>query len=149
MVRQRADPSSPTVLHSRWLVVSGQTNMTSATAVLCPWFQRTSQVGESWYRGPRCLKSRRTNNVICCRFILCKISLTTLKSSISVLYCFLCSYIWVYAFYMTVIQDTLSHGLPSVYVTTGQIQLSLLLWKQTGDYTLALSSCCPYSVQPS
>ena len=51
----------------------------------------------------------------------------TLKSAVSVLYCFL------YAFYI-LIQDT-SHCLASVYVT-GQIQLSVLLWKQI-DYLRA------------
>ena len=85
VVRQRADPSSPTVLHSRWHVVFGQTNMTSATAVLCLWFQRTSQVDESTVSKAE-LKSKRTNIVTCCRFMLCKISSTTLKSPVSVLW---------------------------------------------------------------
>ena len=35
------------------------------------------------------LQSKRTNTVTCCRFMLCKISLKTLKSAVSVLCCFL------------------------------------------------------------
>ena len=67
-----------------------------------------------------------------------KMSLTTLESAVSVLCCFLCA---------AGIQDT-SHCVPSIYVT-GQIQFSLLLWKQIRDCSLALSSYSPYSVQPS
>ena len=52
------------------------------------------------------LKSKRTNIVTCCRFMLCKISSTTLESADSVLCCHL---------YADAILDA-SYGLPSVYV---------------------------------
>ena len=60
----------------------------------------------------------------------------TLKSAVSVLYCFL------YAFYI-LIQDT-SHCLASVYVT-GQIQLSVLLWKQI-DYLIVFLNCIIFAL---
>ena len=49
-----------------------------------PVIPRTCQVDESTVSKAE-LKSKRSDNVTCCRFMLCKISSTTLKSAVSVL----------------------------------------------------------------
>ena len=89
MVRQRADPSSPTVLSCCEWPDKYDLNHCSDVPVI-PKDMSSGRILILWSTVSKAeLKSRRTNIVTCCRFMLCKVSSTTLKSADSVLCCHL------------------------------------------------------------
>ena len=86
VVRQRADPSSPTVLSCCEWPDKYDLNHCSDVPVI-PKDMSSGRILILWSTVSKAeLKSRRTNIVTCCRFMLCKISSTTLKSPVSVLW---------------------------------------------------------------